>query len=97
MRSNKTFSKNSPYQPESSFNLVQDMFDLSISHRKLSMTSDIDTSFTPSAILQLPCLINPTNLPKTSFNTPLTPNSTTISLNPRGYFKEPCGATTQSN
>lgn len=91
MRSNKTFSKNSPYQPESSFNLVQDMFDLSISHRKLSMTSDIDTSFPPAAILQLPCLINP------SFNTPLTPNTTKISLNPRGYFKEPCGATTQSN
>jgi hypothetical protein len=74
MRSNKTFSKNSPYQLESTYNLVQDMFDLSISHRKLSMTSDIDSSFTPAPILQLPCLINSTNLAKTNFNTPLTPN-----------------------
>jgi len=48
MRTTKAFSKYSPYQPDSSFNLIQDMFDLTLSHRKFSITNDAEIGATPA-------------------------------------------------
>jgi hypothetical protein len=69
MRSNKTLAKSTPYQIESPFNLVQDMFDLSICMRKSSNVSDLENFNPPAVILPIPYLMKQTNLTKPCFNT----------------------------